>query len=292
MANTPLSNIISIDNLPEQLSFISDGLNTVFDNLYYSDLEVFEDLRGQNISYALNLVANHKLALSLPGAGMSLVLNPDYSNANASTFPLNVSIHKGLLAYIKDFDLSSFNNAAQSFIDITKKIIPLNDAEIIAIGISTFTSGTNKVQQFSIDINSKFNFFAPYNSTLSDGENFSNIVSYIKNTAYKSGWEIIFETYILFSSDILENSKKLLSHILYGEINPSQTYPDPLDFVVDFLKPKLSASIVLSAGIEFSRNILIPVKANGDIEPYTNIITTILLGEAELYFYTEGKFGF
>lgn len=136
MSKTPLSNIISIDNLPEQLSFISDGLNTVFDNLYYSDLEVFEDLRGQNISYALNLVANHKLALSLPGVGLSLVLNPDYNNVNGSVFPLSVSIHKGLLAYIKDFDLSSFNSSAQSFLDITKKIIPLNDAEIIAIGIS------------------------------------------------------------------------------------------------------------------------------------------------------------
>ncbi len=181
MSKTSLSNIISIDNLPEQLSFISDGLNTVFDNLYYSDLEVFEDLRGQNISYTLNLVANHKLALSLPGTGMSLVLNPGYNNVDGTEFPLNVSIHKGIFAYLKDFDISSFNNAAASLLNITKKIIPLSNAEVIAIGISTFTSGTNKIQQFSTDVNSKFNIFTPYNSTLSDGENFNNIVNYIKN---------------------------------------------------------------------------------------------------------------
>jgi hypothetical protein len=132
MTTTPLSNIINKEVLPEQLSFLADGLDTVFDNLSYNQLDVFEDLRGQNISYNINLIADYRLVLEFPGTGIAFVLNPSYDGSGPSEFPMSVSIHKGILGYIKGFDISSFNNATDSFINIAKKIVPVNDAEIIA----------------------------------------------------------------------------------------------------------------------------------------------------------------
>ena len=35
-----LSSLVKIDQLPEQLSFITDNINTIFDNLYFRNLQV------------------------------------------------------------------------------------------------------------------------------------------------------------------------------------------------------------------------------------------------------------
>lgn len=41
-----LSEVITVDDLPEFLSFVENGLNSIFDNIHYKNLQYSKGYRG------------------------------------------------------------------------------------------------------------------------------------------------------------------------------------------------------------------------------------------------------
>lgn len=68
---SPLSSLISRDNVPEKLSFISDGIDNLLSNVYYRNLHVFSALNHSSAHYELDLVIySNLLKLEVPGTGI------------------------------------------------------------------------------------------------------------------------------------------------------------------------------------------------------------------------------
>ncbi|MCK9217943.1 MAG: hypothetical protein M0P77_08535 [Firmicutes bacterium] len=85
-----LSEIITIEDLPEFLSFVQDGLNAIFDKIHYKNLQYSKSFRGDAAFYSLDIVTRKPIKLALP-FDMALVLNPDMDgDNNISSFPITI----------------------------------------------------------------------------------------------------------------------------------------------------------------------------------------------------------
>ncbi|OYQ43750.1 hypothetical protein CHU92_03020 [Flavobacterium cyanobacteriorum] len=62
-----LSEIVTVDNLPEFLSFVQDGLNEIFEKIHYKNLQYSKSYRGDAAFYSLDIISAKKIALPLPG---------------------------------------------------------------------------------------------------------------------------------------------------------------------------------------------------------------------------------
>jgi hypothetical protein len=83
----PLSLLISVDNLPSNLGFIENGLNTVFSSLYFKNLYSKRSIYTQEVYYDITIVSYERLGLSLgDDDGFALVLNPSFIGGDTSNF--------------------------------------------------------------------------------------------------------------------------------------------------------------------------------------------------------------
>ena len=77
-----LSSIIKVDNLPDSLSFFQDGLNSIFDKLFFRDFQSARSANGDNAFYSLIIVSHKRIGIDIPGTGFALVLNPGHSGTS------------------------------------------------------------------------------------------------------------------------------------------------------------------------------------------------------------------
>ena len=290
----PLNTIISIEGLPTELNFLEQGIETIFDNLYFRDLSINEDLSGLNINYQLIIATDFEIALLLPGTGFKLKLFPPTSAATVSEFPINVYLHKGILKYISDFRLSSFSFDGTAFFDIAKKIISADEVQLTVSGIETFvTVQNNKVQQFFLDVNTNFGYNLVYDLALTEEENINLFITYATKTQFNSIWEVIFGTYFTGSiSDIFVKTNKFLSVLLTGDDSTLNNANTPIELIKKVLIPELKATLELSAALEFPRSILQPINVNNVIEPDNTKLFNLYFEVGEFIFNTNGSFGF
>ena len=128
-----LSELISVENLPENLGFLENVTNTVFSSLFFKDLFVENNYYSEEVSYSITIVSKTKLALNITGEqdGLSLVLNPDFVIGDTSDFPMIFSYHWPLLKHINNFKLASFGFSFREFFDLISQISGLNEAELL-----------------------------------------------------------------------------------------------------------------------------------------------------------------
>lgn len=108
-----LSEIITIEDLPEFLSFVQDGLNAIFDKIHYKNLQYSKSFRGDAAFYSLDIVTRKPIKLALP-FDMALVLNPDMDgDNNISSFPITIEYEWKILAYLRAFSVNNFSFSSQ-----------------------------------------------------------------------------------------------------------------------------------------------------------------------------------
>ncbi|MGL5890615.1 MAG: hypothetical protein ACRC3B_12055, partial [Bacteroidia bacterium] len=61
-----LTDILSLDKLPDQLSFIEDGLENLLKNIYVKDYQIIKSPSGDTTSYHVVLKIYKRLALEVP----------------------------------------------------------------------------------------------------------------------------------------------------------------------------------------------------------------------------------
>ena len=61
---SPLSTLISTEQIPESLSFISSGINALLDNVYCRDLKIQRSSSTSSVSYHLDIISPFILNVS------------------------------------------------------------------------------------------------------------------------------------------------------------------------------------------------------------------------------------
>ena len=263
-----LATLIPLENIPADLGLLKSGLSNFFDHFYYRDLQIHKSVDGDAAFYSLKIVTYKRLALEVPGTGgLALILNPgldEGSQGTNSEFPISVGYKWGILKYVKDFDLESFDFSGPAFFNIFLDLTGVTKEQLLAEALSVLTDDPDPVQQF-IDL---FNTDPNYNPTApllintfpTDQEVIEDLlIQLITNGNDFDAYQIILDKYIVSVNsldDIFEKLKLLFAKWL-GAFS--------IDDVKEMLTPQLSASIeALSVGVQFPSKILRQVDAQGE----------------------------
>ncbi len=270
-----LSEIVTIDDLPEFLSFVEDGLNRIFDSIHYKNLQYSKSYRGDSAFYSLDIVSPSRIQFKLP-FGINFVLNPDYSGGDStiSSFPITLQYQWEILAFLKQFQLSTFSFSLEDFYSLGLQVFRITDEQVLAHTFNYFvepaTPLITKYQQIVDDINGFYGFTQGNGNLLELPPNteasIDAIVTAVKQHPQidKSVSMLSFAVYVLDTGSI-ENTKDNLNRF-YNKIVPEGIEA----YIRKIIKPKAKATLELSAALEFPRNILKPVYDQFGNNPYNN----------------------
>lgn len=285
-----LSDIMKTDDLPDFLSFIKDGLQAIFDKIYYKDYQVSKSISGSSAFYSLDLVSRTKIALELPGTNIYFVLNPDYEDSNISSFPVTVFWQWEVMRYIRYFDVNGFSFSPEDFYNLALEILNVSEEQVFQLAINTFVTSSNpsisKLDQLIEDINNL------HGSTISIDTSASNQLQELIiqiELINKKVFPTVFALYVL-ANDIETTKQKINTFF-------SSFIPNDIDeYIKNIITPKARVTLKLSAAIEFPRTILVPWKDNGSgtlirDEDETQI-ARFQFAEALLYADTQAGIGY
>jgi len=285
-----LSEVITVDDLPEFLSFVENGLNAIFDKIHYKNLQYSKGYRGDSAFYSLDIVTSTKLALPLP-FGLGLVLNPDLDgDSSITSFPITLEYQWEILAFLKTFSSSSFSYSLEDFYSVGLQVFRISEEQVIAHMLNIFVEaaeGKTKFEQLLADISNFQGLTEELEFPAGVEQSIDNVMKLINgNTAItKSVSLLLFAVYIL-KSDLSDTKQKL--HEFYNII-----VPDGIEaHIKKIITPKAKATLALSAGIEFPQNILRPVNADGSAFESPMAKSMFVFAKAQLYADTEAGIGY
>ncbi|MDR2207253.1 MAG: hypothetical protein LBE36_13975 [Flavobacteriaceae bacterium] len=271
-----LSSIVSEKDIPDILGFIKAGIINLLNKIYYKDLQYSKSPKQDSAWYSLSIVSPKRIDVEIPGTGIYLLLDPDFSpgSGNISAFPITVEYEWKILAYLRFFSVGNFSFHPQQIFEAALRILNITEEQAIAQFINNFVEPINEnispLKQFVQDINNSLNLNIP---TPTDTTTLSEIVQNIYGKTGKYASLAAFSTYLL-SNDIQDTSGKVKTYF-------RALIPQDIDeFIKEVIIPKFRATLLLSAGIEFPRNMLIPVYKEGSTDNNGNDISYQLIPAA------------
>ncbi|MGZ8789319.1 MAG: hypothetical protein ACXW4P_13920, partial [Thermoanaerobaculia bacterium] len=291
----PLSELISLDSLPESLDFLDDALDTVFSELYFKDLYVDKSFHGESATYTITIVSQTKLALNIAGGedGLALVLNPDFIAGDTSEFPMVVFYHWPVLKYLNDFNFERFDFSIRGFFDLVVDISGASEAELLLSFIDGYFQDQDTlpapIQQFADAFNAAHAPPAPLVPLASeDAQDVAGdlLMQLVTNGNTFDVLDVIFGDYVGTATDLdtLFENLRTAWHALLGRFTAEN--------LERFLLPKFSARLSsLDIALEFPRTWLQPVDSKGDVIPGTPK-STLRYNVGALLFSTESGFDF
>ena len=293
MPNTPavvsrryyprLSSIVSQDDLPEILGFVKEGLQNLFEKLHYKDLQHSKSPSGDAAFYSLSIVSD-RIDIELPGTGIFLVFNPDLTGSDftISTFPITLEYQWKILKYLNSFNIGNFSYDPKDIFEVALNILDISEESALVHFVNAFVKPDNDtitpLQQFISDMNSENSGWStpiPLSAT-----DITAIVDHITEQSGQLSSLVAFKSYLLENDlkETLNRVKSFFRAFLPSDIN---------EYIKDILIPKFRVTLLLSAAIEFPRNILYPYKQNGAIwerEPENSgVMTRFYFGQMLLY---------
>ncbi len=285
----PVSDIVKIDHLPEQLGFISTGLDQILDQIYYRDFQIVVDHTTGGKHIEVILIIYKRIAFDIPGAGISLLLNPPDTSDPVPYYlelPISIDFSWPILRFIREFKIENFSFEPKEFATLAKKFVSLYDTDLVKSAIANFINNPDPVNTFATNTNTNYGLSipTPVNTNLNTAS--QDIVTYIKNNSSLSILEIILNDYVIdltSAANTIDNIDKLLQF---------QFGASTITLIKQFLIPQASSKFSIKAAIEFPRTMLIPVKPDGSIETNESIKTLIYFDPGEFTFSTTGGIGF
>ncbi|WP_281322474.1 hypothetical protein [Flavobacterium aestivum] len=291
-----LSEVVTVDDLPEFLSFVQNGLNAIFDKIHYKNLQYSKGYRGDSAFYSLDIVTSEKLAIPIP-FGLSFVLNPDLTgnDSKISSFPITLEYQWEILAFLKTFNSSSFSFSPEDFYSVGLQVFHISQEQVVAHMLNIFVEPADtitKYEQVLKDINELYAITqTPEYDELKFPpgveQSIANLITIISShpKITKSIPLVLFAAYILKSD--LDVTKQRLQEF-YNII-----VPDGIEaHIKRIITPKAKATLALSAGIEFPQTILRPVNENGSAYSDPNAKSIFAFAQAQLYADTEAGIGY
>ncbi|ASK29953.1 hypothetical protein CEY12_07460 [Chryseobacterium sp. T16E-39] len=285
-----IGTLVTIDNFPEELQFLENGLQNVLDKIYYKELQYVQSNDGSQGYYNIVLVTGEQLKLDLFGSGFSIVINP--GSAGETLIPLTLNYNWPVLALISNFNLESFSYLPAELQNILNQTLNLGDSDLMQTSVEVFegSQGWQAYKNLVDKINQHYGLSGsnviPYPAE-SDSLNMAEDIrtSVTANTFITDDiQEVINQTYILSSnnSTYTDNLNSLAQSVTGESIQ---------DYIKKIIVPKIEASLGLSVGLAFPRNILLPVDNSGNAipEPEQSIM---VFDVGSLDFSTQGGISF
>ena len=282
-----LSDRITVDDLPDFLSFIKESITDAFDNIYYKNYCASKDATGSSAFYSLDIVPCVPLSQEILGTGISFVLNPDYDDYNITSFPTTIFWQWKILQYVRNFKPSSFSDAPDAFFELAINVLGISKKRMLEIAASTFaypeTPAESPFEQLVLDINDLYN--STINIDRNDEDRYEQLVAELE-ALNKNVFLTVFGLYLL-----TDNPSKTMQR-LKDFLNPFFGR-DFEAYIRDMLIPKASASLNdISLAIEFPRTWLKPLTPNGEVITDENIKSMLRFNAGTLRFSTENGLEF
>jgi hypothetical protein len=249
----PVTDIIKLENIPAQLGFIQNGINSLFENLYFRDLQYTRGKNDDSAFYSLTLISYKKLGVEIPGTGILMVLNPDHNPAAGFTaIPISLHYEWKILRFVKGFNLQQFSFDGPGFFNLLVKIIDVAPQQLVLEAINQYAG--SEINNFIDDINSKYGLELPYPETDALEEGIQEVIDQVEAFTGLPILTLLFPLYLFdeaSDSNTQQKIEKLFQTILGGV--------SAIEFLKAMLIPKIDASLQLGIGLEFPRSILIPL---------------------------------
>lgn len=252
-----LFTLLSANKLPDNLGFLQDIANNVFDGYFYRNLQTNISKSGDRANYRLIIISYNKVGFEIPGTGFALILNPSSIPETGSEIPVSVNYKWEILKYISSFDISQFDWSPYSFFKLIAKIAKTNSNELVKEIVFSFIGGSNPVNDLIINYNNSH----PDNQISVIPDTDSDI--YIQNvidafdTQSIDVLQIIFSDYIYNLDDfvLFKNVEKLFFKFL-GFFS--------IERIKKLLIPQVSAAIEqISVGLQ------VPAIVLREVDPVT-----------------------
>ncbi len=153
-----LSLLVPTDKLPEALSFVKDGIEKIFDGLYFRDLQYSVSPRGDAANYSLIIVSGKLLDFEVPGTGLFLELNPGHQGGR-SEFPVTLRYEWGILAWLRQFNFSTFSFSPADFYQLALTATGLTERQLLERALGIFVAGASpldRLDQLVLDLNEAY----------------------------------------------------------------------------------------------------------------------------------------
>ena len=284
-----LDTLVNVDGLPDGLDFIEGLTSDVIGGIFYRNLYITGNTNNDGSLYEMELITYNRMEVKLPAIGCSLVVNPSDADGTGSVFALHCSYSIGILRYIRQFSLSSFDWSGRAFFNLVTSIVNEGSDALFKGMISTFYDNAetleNNIKSFIDDYNTHHPDIAIEVQYDADAY-IHNVVNAIESMGANIN-DIIFSDYV---DDADINS-------LYEKIEKFGTYFLGF-FTVDMLKPLLSMELNvelrdLSLGLEFPRSVLRPIDlATGEVYEDENIRSMLKFTAGSVRFSTRGGLEF
>lgn len=210
---SPLSSVITTDQIPESLNFIETGLDTVLDKVFFKDLKVQRSSNFSSAAYDLDIVIQSGvLKLEIPGTGLVLLLNPDLENPNAdySVIPVSLTWDWRILQYFRDYKVNSFSFSPKAIADLILDVAQVSDQSLLVTAAYNFISTSDPLDKFVVDANNKYsNLNIPYPLDADQNVTVTNILTAIDQYPDLSLYDLLLENYIIDPSNLSKSLQKV-----------------------------------------------------------------------------------
>lgn len=287
-----LTSVLSLDNLPDELGFLEDGLENLLDGIFVKDYQIVKSKSGDSVGYFLVLKIYKRLGIEIPGA-FTLLLNPPAigdPDPISSEIPVSVQVQAEILKYVKNFDVLRFSGEPKAFFELFLELLGLDPDELFDDLIRSFTV-SNTTNEIVSKLNQANGLIGsvdeiPFPVATTRMGQINEVIETIESGT--SGLTAISAAFTLLSdgkpiNEIKENVDRLFR---------SRFGTSPIDRLKELFKPKINASLKLRPAIEFPRNVLVPINTDDEIETDENIKSRLEFNVGEFTFSTEGGIGF
>lgn len=297
-----VSSIISLDDLPEQLQFLEAGISSIFDKVYFRDLQFTRSRKGDAAFYSLILILDREVGFTIPGVDISFLLNPDYGATGITEIPITIEYEWKILAVLKQiqrFKAENFSFSPQAFFDVVTDILGISGENLMAAAVGQFTTEADPIdaiKAFVDDVNAEYSSAVPYPTSTDPGEALVEVLDSLDSVLSKNPFEVVFKVYIedITSIDLSLDNLNQLFIDRFGE--------PPVDYIKTLLIPKFHATLSFGnpyggIGMVFPRKYLTPLDPGNNYQPFpenvTNPVRSMLkFGVGDVLFSTESGIGF
>ncbi len=288
-----ISDLVTLDAIPQQLGFIRSGLTSILDDIYFKDLQFTKSPRGDAAFYSLSIVSLKRLDFNIPGTEIALILNPSHTNpGDISEFPITVSYEWPILAYLKAFNASSFSFNGTAILDLAIQVLGISERQLIEETLHSFFPDSDilvSITELVNQINAHPDFAGTTLGMPSGLDPIGSLITLIETNLGIPPTAVIFTVVLIDSlneGNTLDKIDQLFSRIIQPSVG---------EYIKKLITPKIEASLSLNVGIEFPRNYLLPLTAVGGTplpDPEKSMLRFIASPNPSFSFSTETGIGY
>lgn len=212
--NPPISSLIRLEDFPDELSFISGGIENLLKTVGFKDLQISKSRSGNAAIYQLTAIPNLKISLGIPGTdGLEIILNPDYNNQsnNNTVFPISLRYNWEIIKYVKEFSGASFSESVDAFFRLLLELSEVDESQLLRNALDIFLADEiDALTKFATDFNNSFNPTTNLVPDLNLPNPVKDLILQMNNAGNNfNSFEVILQHFILETSNLDEVFDKL-----------------------------------------------------------------------------------